>query len=65
MISITMKFSLLPGFSVHRKDIARSDGYGGVFFGCHNAYSRTRIDKSNNSEIVSCKIDLEERNLIL
>jgi len=52
-----------PGYSVHRKD--RSDGYGGVFFGCRNAYSCTRIDISNSSEIVSCKIDLEEGNLIV
>ena len=50
-------------YTVHRKD--RTDGYGGVFFGCCNTYTCTRINITNSSEFVSCKIDLEEGNLIV
>ena len=50
-------------YTVHRKD--RTDGYGGVFFGCRNTYTCTCINITNSSELVSCKIDLEEGNLIV
>ena len=52
-----------PCYMVHRKD--RPDGYGGVFFGCRNAYTRTHINISNSSQVVTCKIDLEEGKLIV
>ena len=53
----------LSDYTVHRKD--RTDGYGGVFFGCRNTYTCTCINITNSSELVSCKIDLEEGNLIV
>ena len=50
-------------YTIYRRD--RPDGYGGVFFGCHNSYTCTHIDIQITCDIVSCKVDLQQSTLLI
>ena len=50
-------------YTIYRRD--RPDGYGGVFFGCHNSYTCTHIDIQTTCDIVSCKVDLQQSTLLI
>jgi len=40
------------------KCFARTDGFGGVFFACHNNFFCTLIDVSTSCEAIAYKIDV-------
>ena len=41
------------------------DGYGGVFFACHNSINCTQIPIQIQCEGVACKVNLTDRNVLI
>lgn len=52
-----------PNYQVFRRD--REDGYGGVFFACHNTINCTQIPIHTLCEAVACKIKLSDGRMLI
>ena len=52
-----------PNYQIFRKD--RSDGYGGVFFACHNTLNCSQVTITQDCEVVVCKIDLTDGGVLV
>ena len=48
---------------VYRVD--RADGYGGVFFACHNTINCTQISIQSQCEVVACKVNLSDGHVLI
>jgi len=50
-------------YQVFRVD--REDGYGGVFFACHNSINCTQISLDTQCEAVACRINLSHGQILI